>query len=274
MAVYVTLYGGLANQMCQYAAAWKLANSIGTKVICDLSFLSGQHPAQGYSVREYGLHKLADRPEVCHIVPPTAERLPWEVNTLPEQSSYGDYALQGYFQNLDALPSWNQIQALFNTPKTTKFLAYNHVNNVPGTTDLGIHVRRGDYVTNPGANAFHGVLPLEYYKNALERLQKPYNAFLFSDDVAWCREHLEPIIAADPACGRIIFAEDLVTDDFEQWYLMSWMDSIIMANSSYSWLAALCSPADDQDIYYPAIWFAGGDKPGNRFKPDWIKVSW
>lgn len=72
----------------------------------------------------------------------------------------------------------------------------------------------------------------------------------------------------------VTYAEDLTTDDYEQWYLMSWMDSIIMANSSYSWLAALCTPAMDEYIYYPAIWFALADKPGNMFKQDWIKVSW
>ncbi len=274
MSIFVTLYGGLANQMCQYAAACKLANSIGTEVICDLSFLEAQQPHQGFTMREYGLGKLANPPQTSTFIPPTAQRLPWEVNTVPERSAHPDYAIQGYFQNLDALPTWTPLQSLFHLADKTVFKANDCINKNHSLRNIGIHVRRGDYVTNPNANAFHGVLPLEYYKNALERVLGPYNAFLFSDDVAWCREHLEPIVAADPACGMVTYAEDLTTDDYEQWYLMSWMDSIIMANSSYSWLAALCTPAMDEYIYYPAIWFALADKPGNMFKQDWIKVSW
>lgn len=274
MAVYVTPMGGLANQMCQYAAAWKLANSIGTEVICDLSFLESQQPAQGFTMRQYGLGKLAEPPQTSIFTPGTAERLPWEVNTVPERSSHPDYAIQGYFQNLDALPTWTPLQSLFHLPDKSVFKVNGSINKNHSLRNIGIHVRRGDYVANPNANAFHGVLPLEYYKNALERFQRPYNAFLFSDDVAWCREHLEPIVAADPACGKISYAEDLTTDDYEQWYLMSWMDSIIMANSSYSWLAALCSVGNEDNIYYPAVWFSGGGEPGNKFKPEWNRISW
>jgi hypothetical protein len=274
MSVFINLCGGLANQMCQYAAAWELANSIGTEVICDLSFLEAQQPHQGFTMRQCGLGKLASPPQTSTFTPGTAERLPWEVNTVPERSSHPDYAIQGYFQNLDALPPWGPLQSLFHLPDESDFRANNCINKNYSLRNIGIHVRRGDYVSNPNANAFHGVLPLEYYENALERILGPYNAFLFSDDVAWCREHLEPIVAADTACGMVTYAEDLTTDDYEQWYLMSWMDSIIMANSSYSWLAALCSPAMDEHIYYPAVWFAGGVDPGNKFKSDWNKVSW
>ena len=55
-----------------------------------------------------------------------------------------------------------------------------------------LHIRRGDYVSNSAANAYHGTCSLEYYKAGLnlmvEGLTNPH-CFVFSDDMEWVREN-------------------------------------------------------------------------------------
>ncbi|MFO0452099.1 MAG: hypothetical protein ACK52I_26185, partial [Pseudomonadota bacterium] len=102
MPVFVTLYGGVGNQMCQYLAASKLALEQGTDVVVDLSFLNSQSEHQGFTVRKYMLDKLHNPPNTCDNPPADCELLPWEVNQCPKTDR--NIRIQGYFQRLSALP--------------------------------------------------------------------------------------------------------------------------------------------------------------------------
>src|SRR5690606_31036341 len=55
---------------------------------------------------------------------------------------------------------------------------------------VAIHVRRGDYATHDGGL----LLSADYYNNAIGKMEAQLpgaDFFCFSDDIAWCKEHLK-----------------------------------------------------------------------------------
>lgn len=59
---------------------------------------------------------------------------------------------------------------------------------------VSVHIRRGDYISNPQARAFHGLPGPDYYRAALEHVRTVMGdttVFLFSDDPQWVRENFD-----------------------------------------------------------------------------------
>jgi len=263
MAVHVTLYGGAGNQMCQYLAASKLALEQGTDVVVDLSFLNSQSEHQGFTVRKYMLDKLHNPPNTCDNPPADCELLPWEVNQCPKTDR--NIRIQGYFQRLSALPDRYTSCGILKV-----YLPFNAMKQVTdGPMSIGIHVRRGDYVSNPSANAFHGVCSLDYYLQAIEHIEANELAhknavyWIATDDKDWCFERLIPKLKRD-----FLFISDYTNNDVEEWDMLSNCDVGIMANSSYSWLAAYVS--GHNDWIYPRDWRTGSGRLADHCPDAWI----
>lgn len=109
-----------------------------------------------------------------------------------------------------------------------------------------IHVRRTDYIANPGyADLGHG----DYYERAMSVFGRETLFLLFSDDLAWCRrrfwEHRQ----------RIMFVEGLT--EIGDFFLMSACAHQIIANSSFSWWAAWLNASPSKRVIAPLHWFAG-----------------
>jgi hypothetical protein len=93
-----------------------------------------------------------------------------------------------------------------------------------------LHVRRGDFLTNPA----HKPCPIAYYEHgvALTLAEHPSTEFLvFSDDIDWCRENL--------GIPRAHYVSD--NPDWLDLTLMSQCEHHICANSTFSWWGAFLS---------------------------------
>lgn len=265
MAVYVTLLGGMGNQMCQYLAASKLALEQGTDVICDLSFLNSQNENQGFTMRSYMLDKLQNAPKICDNPPADYIALPWEVNECPKTDR--NIRIQGYFQRLSALPDRYTSCGILKV-----YLPFNALKEVTdGPMSIGIHVRRGDYVSNPSANAFHGVCSLDYYMQAIEHIEandlahKNAVYWIATDDRDWVEENLTRRLRRE-----YLFISDYTNNDVEEWDMLSNCDVGIMANSSYSWLAAYVS--GHNEWIYPKDWRTGSGRLADHCPDAWICI--
>jgi len=89
-----------------------------------------------------------------------------------------------------------------------------------------IHIRLTDYVN---LQDYHPIPPLEYYKKALSyyKLDK-YQIILFSDDINKAKEKLKELNI------NFISANELYTNDEDQFYMMCLSQIRICANSSFS----------------------------------------
>jgi len=118
---------------------------------------------------------------------------------------------------------------------------------------VAVHVRRTDYV----GNAPFDVCDLDYYRTAMGRLRDRLEGarfFLFSDDPAWCSQHL----AADDV--EVCALPAGVQDPLHDLHLMSAAAHQIIANSSYSWWAAWLGKKPGQQVLMPSVWYRTGMK--------------
>lgn len=111
---------------------------------------------------------------------------------------------------------------------------------------VGIHVRRGDYV----GGSFHTDLCLsDYYENAIA-LFPGKNFLVFSDDPFWCEDKFK----GDNF--QVVFGGSEL-EDFNQ---LSSCEAQIISNSSFSWWAAYLCPNPAHRVIAPREnrWFQDG----------------
>ena len=132
---------------------------------------------------------------------------------------------------------------------------------------VSLHIRRGDYITNPSAALVHGVCSLDYYYSAIGHITAHVDNphfFVFSDDPQWAKDNLKisyPVQFVE-ANGPDRGAEDI--------WLMKSCNHHIIANSSFSWWAAWLNDRQDKIVIAPRIWFL--DKKINT--KDLIPEQW
>ncbi len=136
-------------------------------------------------------------------------------------------------------------------------------------TAVSVHVRRGDYASNPETNRFHGTCSLEYYSDAFavicDRVDNP-TFFVFSDDPAWTRTNIRPP-------GKTVYVTHNGSAAVEDMRLMSHCVHHIIANSSFSWWAAWLSSSENKIVVSPEQWLATGSAPVKDLIPkEWIRV--
>lgn len=118
---------------------------------------------------------------------------------------------------------------------------------------VSIHIRRGDYITNIEANKVHGdICDLLYYERAIEYFLKknPQSKFIFfSDDIIWIHENFKKIK------NKIIVDWNSGQNSWQDMFLMSVCRNNIIANSSFSWWAAWLNQNSDKIVVRPEKWF-------------------
>lgn len=154
----------------------------------------------------------------------------------------------------------------FKTPHETTnpelSRALQHPNSV------AVHVRRGDYVSNPQAAVVHGTCGIDYYIEAAHLLrQRCPNAvfFVFSDDLPWARANLRFLEPCHFVMGD-------TREPARDLHLMTMAQNFIIANSSFSWWGAWLGRAPNKVVIAPRRWFANGRDTPDLIPNDWIRL--
>ena len=280
--IAVKLMGGLGNQMFQYAAARRLADVRGTGLVLDLSAF--ERPPRGQTARVYELDCFRPRA------------------TLSRQSLV---ASASWFRSLPLRRRLRLVTetgfafqpAVLSAPADSHLLGYwqseRYFEDVVGTiredfrvcTPLGeakraiaerldessvsVHVRRGDYASDPRAAAIHGLLSPDYYRRAAARIGETVEAphfLVISEDSDWCRAHLTldyptTIVESVPGSG----CEDM--------QLMSMCSHHVIANSSFGWWGAWLGRNPAKTVIAPERWFATDELDTRDLYPSgWIRL--
>ena len=134
---------------------------------------------------------------------------------------------------------------------------------------VSLHIRRGDYASNPKTLATHGLCPLEYYRSAVEfvvnQVESP-NFFVFSDDMVWAKENLK----ISMPCHFI--GHNQGAESYKDMQLMSQCRHHIIANSSFSWWGAWLNPYPGKIVIAPRKWFADGKPVEDLIPQNWIRI--
>lgn len=292
-AVVVSLYGGLGNQLFQYATGLALAQRQQAELVLDLSWFESVKTNQNVTSRRYALspfgvkhkvlpvrskgsfyYRLARRfglPAKDNLGVPIYFEKHYHFDEQLDQMSLPIH-LDGYWQSYRYFESIKPLLIKkIAQPSQLDALNQAMLTDIQSSHSVCIHVRRGDYVSNPSAAKQHGTCSVAYYQTAIKEMvarQQPIKFFIFSDDTEWAKSNLT-------------FAEEHVfvdiNDDknvhFDLWLMCACRDFIV-ANSSLSWWAAWLSQHPEKHVIAPEHWFAGGKQNTKDLVPRlWKRLS-
>ncbi|MEI6727382.1 MAG: alpha-1,2-fucosyltransferase [Actinomycetes bacterium] len=273
--IIVQIIGGLGNQMFQYAFGRRLADGLGVRLKLDVTPF-----ATFYDKRRYilgGLRIEEDFASAHEIdvalhgrFPAARGRLRRVFPSLPSGSGRlgrekgfrfdssmlelrdGAY-LEGYWQSeryFDAVADRLRVEFMPRTPPSAA--AAELARQMGRGESVSLHVRRGDYVSEPEVARIHQVCDETYYARCLEylapRLNDPH-FYVFSDEPDWVREHLHVPFPTT------IVADHYAATEVEDLWLMAQCRHHVIANSSFSWWGAWLDARQSKIVVMPRRWF-------------------
>lgn len=295
--VIVRLWGGLGNQMFQYAAARRLALVNDAPLKLDLGWFA--NIPSGDTRRRYELHVFNSVQEVA---------LPGEVRALrgvdirrwpkilkrvvnssglfmkqtcqrekhyhfdPEVLQFrGDVYLDGFWQSEKYFADVAEIiRTEFAIGSAPEPLNKEIGDTIQSCEAVSLHLRRGDYIADKKTAQYHGVSPLKYYQAAIAeiraRVANPHY-FVFSDEPEWAKSNLR---VDEPMTYIEHNGPDKAYEDLR---LMSLCRHHIIANSSFSWWGAWLSAYPARIIIAPQKWFNRDDIDTSDLVPEgWLQL--
>jgi len=298
--VIVFFRGGLGNQMFQYAAGIDAAKKNNTELFLDTTFLNDRFPRKQFTYRNFDLDIFTLTPhfttlsKISSVIPVPglwlgldllfmkAREISGEAKVIKENESLifdqktfsqkKSIVLWGYWQSekyfTDAIVD---VRREFGFKNELSGEAIDLAEQIKSSNSVSLHVRRGDYVTFKNNKELFGETDLSYYEKAIsyiaEHVENP-RFFVFSDDIAWCKENLKmqfPVIyVSDSSAGpKNAFHLEL----------MSLCKHNIIANSSFSWWGAWLNNNSDKIVVVPGGWYTGQNKKVTDITSQaWIKM--
>ena len=277
--VIVKLKGGLGNQLFQYAIGKFISLNFEMPLYFDLTSFNSD------ILRTFSLNVFA-----CEfgIYEPRMKKKRWNdflkyafyrTPTIIVEENFkfdstvfnrvkSETMLDGYWQSEKYFES---IRACILNEITIKSVSESYLSFrkqiVSANNAIFIHVRRGDYISNPETLKFHGVKELDYYKAALTKVKSSLNSlsfFIFSDDIEYVKNNFAWIGEYTIIDGNL--------KDYEELMLMSECKHAIIANSSFSWWGAWLIKNPNKFVIAPERWFE--DEAMHKQSQDIIPASW
>jgi hypothetical protein len=258
----VTLMGGTANQLWQYAFGTSVAKARKEKVYFTRNRVDADVK------RSYGLDAFLTEIEFAKhetdVKFHDGGRFNQDVYGAPQNTTF-----IGYWQSEKWLddPLIRKHTRLAHRPSDETLRVAEEINSAKNSTF--VHVRRGDYVTEKHTSAFHGNLTLEYYQRAIMRIRNfttEETFFIFSDDPNWCRENFPGLRVVDhnhPGNGQVAGKEH------EDLWLMSLCNHGILANSAFSLFGAWMGDTQkDRIVIAPRQWFQDPNMDSSDMVPE------
>ncbi len=288
--VITKLLGGLGNQMFQYAAGRSLALANGCELKLDNSAFDRYVIHSGYALGAFNVAaEIASDAEVGKLAGST-HKIPRMIlhklgiqgkSYFREKGFDFDSALleqrapvyiEGYWQSYKYFEKFSGLIRSELTPgQPPQGKNLDLAQHIARENSVSVHVRRGDYVSNPVASSLHGFVGLAYYEQVLNRISGEIDSphfFVFSDDLPWARANLK-------FPGEVTFVDhNSGAAAYEDMRLMSLCKHHVMANSSFSWWAAWLGWTPGKKVFYPANWFSSKlHNVSSLNPPEWICVD-
>ncbi len=282
--IIIKLQDGLGNQLFQYAHGVALATRLGVPVRFDDRFFhTKEHRAQvtprRYAMDFFAAHVPVVESSVAHRLEsvnpwkwlngknqrrvaagkrPIGAVLLWDSWNWRDRMEFDAVGAELRQRLAFRLP-----EAQLSSPAQATLAKIRAVKN-----PVMLHVRRGDYI----GNSLHDVCAPAFYRSALERVLADVagaQLIVFSEDIAWCREHFSDLA---PSAW---FHEP--GDEREDFRLMAQCRHHILPNSTFSWWAAWLAKSPGQRVYCPDRWYtdpARSDKAMRDLVYDgWVRIG-
>ncbi|MDR7131770.1 hypothetical protein J2X69_004135 [Algoriphagus sp. 4150] len=276
----VNIYGGLGNQMFQYAFVNMLiSKGIPARISMRDFFLYNHHNGfelthafdinlsfsdriklkllvSGSSLWSYSVVK-----KVLAILFSSYSRL-FE-NSFKEKKEFCYDADVLKASNSRFIGTWQSVKYLpkeeyllkdvfkFRVPTDTRNVKLS--SEIRENNSVAVHIRRGDYTSQEWRNTHLVIDGSAYYQTAIEELSskfKDLTFYFFSDDMPW-------VMANFKAPNFKYIDHNSGLSSYIDMYLMSLCSKFIIPNSTFSWWAAWLSGNTEKVVYMPSPWIKG-----------------
>lgn len=259
--------GGLGNQMFQYAFYLSLRQrfpDLNYKCYIRRKFMEKSHYGYelqkvfGIQVEETGRLNiiLADRfyrkTQIPYrVVQDKGQGYDQEVYEKISNSSFvrGFWQSEKYFKEIET-----SVRNAFTFQPITDSKNSRLLQRIHDCESISLHVRKGDYLKFP--SVYVDLAAKNYYQSAITYMQEHFNNpkwFIFSDDIAWCKEHLDIVDA-------VYVDHNVGESSYYDMYLMSMCKHNIIANSTFSWWAAWLNRNQNKIVISPDIFIKNHDQ--------------
>lgn len=290
--ITVKLWGGLGNQLFQYAYGYQLAKRARTGIILDTSWFSRQDLRQPEILK---LNIAYDRVEktweenkkiafLNRKYPNRLIRLPRNFKTRVGNMTYlketrfcymesirsfsePDAYVDGYWQCPRYFSEVSGELKKMLVPTQISEPVQRYAQQLRQENSVAVHVRRGDYPARKGLFSRLATIHDEYYKQAVGYMQEKNPGaryYLFSNDPADASGLIAPLVGKD--LQKIELTELTALDE---WYLMGCCRHQIIGNSTFSWWSAYLNDYPQKLVCAPDYNMGNDD----IIPEDWIKFQ-
>ena len=285
--IYTNIYGGLGNQMFQYAIGKNLS------IVNQTDFKIDTYKMSDYQLRNFLLSKfnisasIVKNGEVekfqynryidfvlkklCQYNIKLSDKI-FEKKEFffdPEVTKIKDGYLFGYWQSFKYFENIRDVLikefTLINEFDLENKLIRNQIRE---SNSVSIHIRRGDYVMDKKNKSIYNVFGIEYYHNAINFISNKVDTpkfFVFSDDLEWASKNLK-------VSNAVYVDVNTVNNPENDLILMSSCEHNIIANSTFSWWAAWLNQNVNKIVVAPKKWVNNIEYLDDLYPENWIRL--
>lgn len=278
-SIFVRLSGGLGNQLFQVVAALKISPYLeDAPVYLDTRFLASYEsrrkfeiafivnylPSISFGLPTFGFASVASRYRLGRIFDRCFGKIGLIASVdrlkIVPQMSVKLVVLDGYFQHPDVLFDEKTRLALRDNLYSERQELLGRYR-VADSCLVGIHIRRGDFVTSQAASKKFITIKLDYYHSAIRKFPVGSTFLIFGDDPSITSAMAKKIGGID--------VSSLCLSLQDEFCLLASCDHYIIANSTFSWWASYLGWDEGKRIICPRNWYH--DSKRNNSNPLLLK---
>lgn len=260
--IIVKLWGGMCNQMFQYAFGYALAKKHQDMLCFDVDFYDNQPSYVGkrnlIGQHQYPLIeniptkkrpflvRFIENKYLSHIIRYNfgcnfkvgklniiIERLHKHYEKIPYKKDVDNF-YDGYWQSADYFKGFeDEIRKLFTPTKEIDLEVKEWRRKVNSNCCVAVHIRRGDYLNAINKGIKNTVDDNGYYLQAIEIMQQKFKHptfCFFSDDIEWCKNTFGSMLPTAVFVNR----KDKNSALFDL-FAIAQCEHGIMSQSTFSW---------------------------------------
>lgn len=263
---HVKIWGGLGNQLFQYAYALYLSQrfsnvtlyTVPTGSKCELDkIILGQNRLQVCDIpaipfRSGLVYRLYRK---CSLL----LRSPFKLYVEPDLFYHSELPEKVYFDGY-----WQSFLYVDSvSAKLRDAISFDHIalndqesaiaSEIENAKSVSLHIRRGDYLSGANLDIYESC-DLNYYQAAIDHIKhidSDSQFFVFSNDINWAKEFLTPISA------NLRFVDIENGNYLNELRMMSMCKHNIIANSTFSWWGAWLNNHPNKIVIAPKKWYKG-----------------
>lgn len=290
--IAIKLWGGLGNQLFQYAFGHFIADKRGEEIYYyleqqnenkelllityfdpNISVLTNNQLLEyNYILLNSYIYRF--KRKLIQLIPSFNPKICVEKGLFYKPLIFQNFKLyDGYWQSykyIQPIESYLRDKLKFNL---IDFKDIQYIDDILKNSSVSLHIRRGDYISKKNNRIFENC-SFEYYKRAINEICKKVNNphfYIFSNDLDWVKQNFILPLHAE---YTFIDNSNMKNNTLADLYLMSRCKHHIIANSTFSWWGAWLNPSIDKIVIAPANWYVGklNDSTVDLIPPAWIRI--